>query len=504
MQSIRIAACLLLAVSLIAGCKNRRVSIVTSPADVDVLVSVAAEGKRLDRGKPAPYHTSLSFPSDGGRVYVLQATPQGDATKYYKTTQLRVSEEQLLAAQSSDDQAARVEIELDLQPYVDLPVHELVFDAEFGWRAMQIEMRAYRDTREGGQATASARRDQPTFKGALPSAPDEYDAFHTASLAPDGRQLVYSAFTLGDRPVPPSESELRRMQRSGIDISAHTAPRKHLQPVRRADILKQNIGSSSTTRMIADGAFNFTPSMTPDSGGVLYASNTNRRDATEILIRNPWDGNGWTQLNSNSSEEAALMPSESPGGNIAYMVFRKDWQSIFDAEIRVIVEGQHGITTIAKGIHPSISPDGQRVAYIDNGELCVIDIRGRGREFYTTGSKNIIDAYAESLTPSQTEIWETFQKDRLFAPNSFPVWSPNGKWILFTSMSRSDPQGRPNEDIVAVRVSDGERYQITDNFSVDRMPMISPDGKTIYFVSNRDLSWAVWSLPTPTQLNLAN
>ena len=69
----------------------------------------------------------------------------------------------------------------------------------------------------------------------------------------------------------------------------------------------------------------------------------------------------------------------------------------------------------------------------------------------------------------------------------YPHFSPDCKWIVFTS----DAGG--NKDIYIMKVDGSQRTQLTTNPSVDIYPVWGDDGN-IYFVSNRGLIWGIWSL----------
>lgn len=109
---------------------------------------------------------------------------------------------------------------------------------------------------------------------------------------------------------------------------------------------------------------------------------------------------------------------------------------------------------------PSFSPDGQRLVYQSNSdgnwELYLYDIAGRR---------------PQRLTDSPEE-----EQD--------PSWSPDGRWILCT-VHAPGIHGSPPRDILLVGLDGRERRVVARHGADDWFPRFSPDGKSIYFVSDR-------------------
>jgi len=62
-------------------------------------------------------------------------------------------------------------------------------------------------------------------------------------------------------------------------------------------------------------------------------------------------------------------------------------------------------------------------------------------------------------------------------------FSPDERWISFSALKKAtDPQ---TNSIYVVPASGGEWIRITEGKNLDDKPRWSPDGKTIYFISNR-------------------
>jgi Tol biopolymer transport system component len=72
-----------------------------------------------------------------------------------------------------------------------------------------------------------------------------------------------------------------------------------------------------------------------------------------------------------------------------------------------------------------------------------------------------------------------------------PQISPDGRWILFEAVANSSNQ---ESKLYVVPRSGGSWTRITDGKHWDDKPRWSPDGRTIYFVSERDSLFNVWGI----------
>ena len=74
-----------------------------------------------------------------------------------------------------------------------------------------------------------------------------------------------------------------------------------------------------------------------------------------------------------------------------------------------------------------------------------------------------------------------------------PYWHPTKPWLIWTGADHSDPTKRPNYDLWLVRYAAdasgfqfGEPLRLTDHPGADVLPVFSPDGKLLMWTASRD------------------
>ena len=110
--------------------------------------------------------------------------------------------------------------------------------------------------------------------------------------------------------------------------------------------------------------------------------------------------------------------------------------------------------------NPVWSPDGKYIIFHDKSmELTLVDVR--------TGKTRII------AKGDYDDAWERWGIQDY-------VWSPDSKWIAFTKMEQS-----MYESIFLYSLSLKKTFRVTGEMTEDWSPSFSPDGRFLYFLSNR-------------------
>jgi Tol biopolymer transport system component/serine/threonine protein kinase len=220
----------------------------------------------------------------------------------------------------------------------------------------------------------------------------------------------------------------------------------------------------------------------------------------------------FTQITAQKGVEE--FPSLSPDGK--WVVYTGDAAGNRDIYLQS-ASGQNPINltqdTPDDDFQPVFSPDGERIAFRSSRDGGGLFVMGRTGE----SVKRVTDrGYNPAWSPTGTEIvfgteniqwrpgarglrsalWivnvETGEKRQITSDDAVqPSWSPNGHRIAF--WAARGPQRQ--RDIVTVGAGGGDQVLVTDDATVDWNPVWSPDGRYLYFSSERAGSMNVWRVP---------
>ena len=201
----------------------------------------------------------------------------------------------------------------------------------------------------------------------------------------------------------------------------------------------------------------------PDGRHLVYSTN---RGGPFTLWRVSIDG-GPPELVPVTGRSVSSPVMSRDGQRLVY----EDWNGqtdLFSLDLRSPDAQPQQVTyTTRWDWNPAVSPDGKRIAYASDrtgfSEIWVADRDG--------GNALKLTAFGGPYT-------------------SGPAWSPDGREIVF-----DNPAANGNFDIYAVNADGGAPRRLTDAPAEDRFAHFSPDGKWIYFSSRRSGDWQIWRMP---------
>jgi Tol biopolymer transport system component/tRNA A-37 threonylcarbamoyl transferase component Bud32 len=223
----------------------------------------------------------------------------------------------------------------------------------------------------------------------------------------------------------------------------------------------------------------------------------------------------FTQITAQPGTEQ--FPSLSPDGR--WVVYAADEGKGNDVYLQS-VGGQVPINLTkdspAPDTEPVFSPDGEQIAFRserDGGGIFVMGRTGESvRRVTNTGfnpswspdakelvfaTQNVVDNPFGRNDLSQLWIARvaTGEKRRLSVHDGVqPSWSPQG---LIAYWAIADSRGA--SDIWVIPANGGDPVRVTDDMAVDWNPVWSPDGRYVYYASNRGGSMNLWRIPVDEQ-----
>jgi len=168
----------------------------------------------------------------------------------------------------------------------------------------------------------------------------------------------------------------------------------------------------------------------------------------------------------------------------------------------------------AQDVQPAFSPDGEQIAYAVDGDPPGLYVMGATGESPRRVAESGYDpdwssdgrhlayttVHAAPLSRSAKGTLHVLDletgEDRALTADGFdavdPDWSPDRRFIAVTN-AWSGAQGQ--RDLWIVPADGGAPVQITDDVDSDWGPVWSPDGRWLYFISDRFGGTNVWRLP---------
>lgn len=250
--------------------------------------------------------------------------------------------------------------------------------------------------------------------------------------------------------------------------------------------------------------------VSPDGKKIAYLNWKNR--TSNVMVKDAQKGGASTQRTFRTNVTDFTW---SPDGNtICFTEYRSGHFGIY------LVDATQGavVRQISTGndddFAGQITPDGNTILFH----------RGEGMGTYSIWSydrnKNLFSNYSRGMTPClipnekdviyctrytnkrESEIWRVnlttgVEEILLSQPGrSFttPRLSPDGNWILVTGTSMDEKGKDINTDLFVIRIDGTQFTQLTYHPGNDLSGIWSPDGKSIYFISQRGSSDGVYNV----------
>lgn len=257
----------------------------------------------------------------------------------------------------------------------------------------------------------------------------------------------------------------------------------------------------------------------PDSAGFAWvltaaAAVQAQSDAAQeegLILRRVWTGTEIAFYASSPSPDGRYLTDiERMTGNLAVL-------DLLSGEL-------HRVTSIGSWADPSFagpsvfSPDGTQIAYNwFNGskpgcEIRVIDSDGtnphvlvpshedRNYFFIDDWSSDGRHLLVQSVGQEGIQLALVSTADGSFRVLKSlgseyagqPSFSPDDRYVAFTYWSQ---EGSKDNDIFAISVADGREFRLLSGPSDDRLMGFTPDGRSILFYSDREVTQGIWRLP---------
>ncbi len=237
---------------------------------------------------------------------------------------------------------------------------------------------------------------------------------------------------------------------------------------------RSSSGTKEATTTLRNAAFTqltdqvgpeYFPSLSPDGKSLVYASYA----SGNLDIYSQRVGGKNTINLTRDSSAGDTQPAFSPDGELIAFRSEREGGGIF----LMGATGENVKRLSDFGFNPAWSPDGKEIACADESIVTNPAMRW----------SSINRIWAVSVATGEKRLVAT--------EGAQPNWSPHGYRIALSGRLR--PGGR--RDVWTIPAGGGEPVEVTKDPAMDWNPVWSPDGKYLYFASDRGGSMNLWRVP---------
>ncbi|HSP87452.1 MAG TPA: S9 family peptidase [Ignavibacteriaceae bacterium] len=140
----------------------------------------------------------------------------------------------------------------------------------------------------------------------------------------------------------------------------------------------------------------------------------------------------------------------------------------------------------------NFSPDGKQIAVTMNTDLFISS--STNNDIFIFEMENVLKDAKTLIKPAVNQSIEERKISKSFGNDNQPVYSPDGKYIAFTSMKRAGFEA-DKQDIILYDREDRTYKSLTENFNLSAGEIIwSNDSKTIYFVAENEVHSSIFKV----------
>jgi len=222
---------------------------------------------------------------------------------------------------------------------------------------------------------------------------------------------------------------------------------------------------SAFTQLTDAAGIETSPSISPD--GESFAYSTNAKGTWDIVVQRVGGRNPVVIAGDSTLDE--VWPAYSPDGK--HIAYGLRGGGLF--VVGATGESARRLTTF--GSYPAWSPDGRRIAFTTEEVDTPYNTVASGRLW-------VVDASGGEPSEIVLEIGA-----RNFGAYE-PAWSPSGARIAYWVNSAGQ------RDLETVSPAGRDRIKVTDDVALDWAPAWSPDGRFLYFASDRGGAMGLWRI----------